>query len=149
VTLVSETARIESRLAEATTLTELLTAAFDAFEVIRSLARDCEDHGAELLATYMTIADTAVDGREAVTAAHSVTSRALGTLPEAVSTDQAAGIKADDRMAGLGALLATRLGGSAGLASASGDLAACRNGAGAARRICSLLARDDHDRCPG
>ena len=38
-----ETSAIEARLRAAATLTDTLAAGFDAFEIIRLLARDCED----------------------------------------------------------------------------------------------------------
>jgi hypothetical protein len=45
---------------------------FDAFEVTRLLARQFRDQVPELCAAFMTIADSAVDGRDAITIAQSL-----------------------------------------------------------------------------
>ncbi len=58
---------IEVRLEQAASLPEALAVSFDAFEVIRMAARDCQDRVPELFAAFMTTADAAVDGREALT----------------------------------------------------------------------------------
>ena len=79
-----DTSGVESRLQQATTLPDMLAASFDAFEVIRRLARDNEDRVPGLFAAFMTAADAAVDGREAITAAPSLPSGGgseIGTSP--------------------------------------------------------------------
>jgi hypothetical protein len=81
--------RVEQRphLRQAATLPGILAASFDAFEVIRLLARVSEDTVPALFAAFMTAADAAVDGREAVTTAPSLppgTGRKTGSnLPTA------------------------------------------------------------------
>ena len=67
--MLEETA---DHLREAVGLPELLVASFLTFEDIRLAARGCEDLVPELLATFMTAADAAVSGREAITAAPSL-----------------------------------------------------------------------------
>jgi hypothetical protein len=52
-----------------------LAAGFDAFEVIRAAARDCEDRASELFAAFMMAAGSAVEGRNALAAAPSLTRR--------------------------------------------------------------------------
>src|SRR5258708_20276612 len=57
---------IASRLRGGTTLAGLLDAGFDAFEVIRLVARASEDLAPDLFAVFMTAAGTAVEGRNAL-----------------------------------------------------------------------------------
>jgi len=59
-------------LRDAAGLPDTLAASFDAFEAVRELARGCEDKVPALFAAFMTTADAAVDGREAVTIAPSL-----------------------------------------------------------------------------
>ena len=66
-----KTTAAETRLRQAATIPDILAASFDAFEVTRLLARDSENAVPALFAAFMTTADAAVDGREAVTAAPS------------------------------------------------------------------------------
>src|SRR5215470_1284743 len=53
-------------------LPETLAAGFDAFEVIRMTARHWQDRAPGLFASFMSTADAAVDGREALTIAPSL-----------------------------------------------------------------------------
>jgi hypothetical protein len=145
-----ELTQIEARVRVAAGLPELLSASFDAFELIRLLARRYEDRAPELLPTFMTAADAAVDGREAVTAAPSLTRATRTAAGTGTSAHEADIPEVTDRLAALGALLGERLSGGAALAAATaGDRAACREAGQAARRISSLLARVDHDDDPG
>src|SRR5262249_58935906 len=63
---VKELDAIASRLRSGTCLAELLDAGFDAFEVIRLVARAGEDLAPELFAAFITAAGTAVEGRNAL-----------------------------------------------------------------------------------
>lgn len=63
---------IQARLEQTTSLPEMLAAGFDAFEIVRIAARNCQDRAPELFAAFMTAADAAVDGREALTIAPSL-----------------------------------------------------------------------------
>lgn len=63
---------IEPRLRQAADLPEAIAAAFDAFEAIRIAARDYQHRLPELFAAFVTTADDAVDGREALTIAPSL-----------------------------------------------------------------------------
>ena len=74
---VEEISGIMTRLREAASLPDTLAVAFDAFEVIRRLARDCENRIPALFAAFMTTADAAVDGREAITIAPALPSPAV------------------------------------------------------------------------
>lgn len=96
---------IQARLREASSLAELLAVSFDAFEAIRVLARSSEDTVPGLFAALMTTADAAVDGREAITIAPSL-SWAPGSTPFASPAAADPGIETiTDALAALGALL--------------------------------------------
>ncbi len=57
---------VAARLARRHRPSGLLDAGFDAFEVIRLVARACEDLAPKLFAAFMTAAGTAVEGRNAL-----------------------------------------------------------------------------------
>jgi hypothetical protein len=130
---------IAARLREGTCLAELLDAGFDAFEVIRLVARAGEERTPELLAAFMTTAGTAVEGRNALNDAPSLPP-ATGLPPAvAVSTTAGADHIADD-LASLAALLAQRLAEAGAQAVWEGDRAACQHAVDAAAGIHRLLA---------
>lgn len=126
-------------LVQAVTVREVLAASFDAFEAIRITARDHQDQVPGLSAAFMTTADAAVDGREAVTIAPSLP-RAGGTGPCGLAAAAGAG-QAAEIVAGLAIVLRDRLTGAAHLADTPGDRAACQDAAEAAGRICQLMTR--------
>jgi len=143
-----EISSITTRLRDADSLPDTLPAAFDAFEAIRRLARGYEDTVPALFAAFMTTADAAVDGREAITIAPSLPPDRCGgagvSMPQAVvPVEEIAGA-----LAGLGELLTDRLWRAAELAATAADRAACAEAAQAAGHICQLMARGDHDSRP-
>jgi hypothetical protein len=146
---VQETSEIMTRLRNAASLPDILAAAFDAFETIRQLARDCEEHAPALLAAFMTTADAAVEGREAISVAPGLAppgrarDQVTGPEPSAPVEEVAAALTA------LSALLRDRLRHAATIATAAGDQTACTDAAQAAGRICQLMAGGDDDACPG
>jgi hypothetical protein len=142
-------AEAERRLREADGLAGLLAASFGAFESIRAVARRCEDVAPWLLATFMTAADAAVDGRDAILAVPSLVLTAEGSVTVDRLARAADLTAAADAMAALGALLGSRLAEGAELAGTVKDRAACSAGAAAGRRISSLLARGGDDSRPG
>lgn len=129
-----------ARLESAVGLPELLSASFEAFEAIRVLARSCEDQAPELFAAFMTTADAAVDGREAITTAPSLPPATGGPAPPQDLAPAAARHEAIGALAELSAVLADRLGHGARLADAPGDRAACHHASLAAQRIHGLTA---------
>jgi hypothetical protein len=146
-----DTRAIEERLRAAASLPDLLAASFDAFEAIRRIARDCEDRVPDaLLAAFMTTADAAVDGREAVTGAPSLASHGRTHAVTGASPASSQGAKeVASALARLGALLRDQLTRAAPDAAIPADQAACADGALAAGRICQLMAGGDHGACPG
>jgi hypothetical protein len=135
--------RMQRRLREVSGVPDTLAVSFDTFEVIRLLARQFRDQVPELFAAFMTTADAAVDGREAITAAVSLPPPGAGAaepsgLAPAAGLDEVIGV-----MSVLGMLLADRLTHAAVLATVPEDRAACEEAAAAARRICQLTARRD------
>ena len=69
---MQETQSIQVQLRDASGLPDTLAVSFDMFEAIRQAARSCVDRIPDLFAAFMTTADAAVDGREAITAAPSL-----------------------------------------------------------------------------
>jgi hypothetical protein len=127
-------------LEQAASLPKVLAAGFDAFEVIRITARHHQDRVPELFAAFMTTADAAVDGREALTIAPSLP-RAAGAEPSgALAADADTGLAAD-ALAALAAVLRDCLADAAARAGTPGDQVACQDAAGAAARICQLMTR--------
>ncbi len=145
---VQEITRSMTRLREAASLPDTLAAAFDAFEAIRRLARGCEDNEPALFAAFMTTADAAVDGREAITIAPALPQPGRADAGVTVSgagapVEEIAGV-----LAALGALLRDRLQHAATIAATGGDRTACTDAAEAAGRICQLMTRADDDNRP-
>jgi hypothetical protein len=141
---VHDVEAITARLQDARSLPVLLAASFDAFEAIRVMARGYEDTAPVLFAAFMTAADAAVDGREAITIAPSL-SPAPGVTAITSPPDAGTGIDTiTDALAALGALLDERLAHAADRALTAGDRAACQEAAQAGRRIHQLMAREDN-----
>ena len=129
---------IMARLRSARSVPELLEASFDAFETIRVLARSSEDIAPSLLAAFMTVADAAIDGRQAITLAPSLPPVSLITTPPAAGADIDTVTVA---LTALGELLDECLARAADRALIPGDRAACQEAAEAGRRIHQLMAR--------
>jgi hypothetical protein len=137
---------IKTRLQEAQDLPALLTAGFDAFETIRALARSSEDENPALFAAFMTAADAAVDGREALTIAPSLPPGRAG--PPASRSPAASGTagQVTGALADLAGVLRSCLTAAASRASLPGDRGACQKAAAAAGHIRFLMAGDGNDR---
>lgn len=131
---------IGDRLRQAASLPETLDAGFDAFEAIRMTARDWQDRAYGLFAAFMTTADAAVDGREALTAAPSLPLTGSTEPVHALAAGADAG-QAAAALVALAALLRDRLIEAAALADAPDDRAACQDAAEAAGRISQLMTR--------
>ena len=132
---------ITARLRGGTTVADLLDAGFDAFEVIRLVARAGEDLAPELFAAFITTAGTAVEGRNVLNGAPSLP---LATAPPpAITMSATAGAgQIADGLAALAALLAQRLAEAGAQTVGEGDRAACQHAARTAADIHRLLARD-------
>jgi len=143
---VQDVEAIAARLQDARSLPELLAASFDAFEAICVLARRSEDRAPSLFAAFMTAADAAVDGRQAITIAPSLSPSPGGTLATSSPAADADIDTITDALAALGALLDERLADAADRTVMPGDRAGCQEAAEAGRRIHQLMARDDDDR---
>jgi hypothetical protein len=148
---MKDTRAIEERLRAAASLPDLLAASFDAFEAVRRIARDCEDRVPDaLLTAFMTTADAAVDGREAVTGAPSLAPHRLTRAVIGASPATTRGVKeVAGALARLSALLCDQLTRAALDAAVPADQAACTDGARAAGRIWQLMTGGDDDTCPG
>jgi hypothetical protein len=128
----------EARLRRATSLPQTLAACFDAFEAIRVTARHCQDQVPGLFAAFMTAADAAVDGREALTVAPSLP-HGIGRRPDIVTASDP--ICAADALVSVATVLRDRLSQAVATADELGDQAACHDAAEAADRIRQLMAR--------
>ena len=141
---VQEAVHAQARVQSSASLPDLFAEAFDAFEVIRLLARSSEDQLPHLIAAFMTTADAAVDGREALTVAPSLpTGRsrmATATVQSCPDPDEVV-----DVLAQLGTVLGERLTSAAADTALPGDRAACLEAAHAAHRISQLMARGGDD----
>ena len=137
---VPKAASIGARLEQAASLPEVLAAGFDVFEDIRVTARHHQDRVPALFAAFMTTADAAVDGREALTIAPSLP-RAPSAGPGRALTADAGTGEAADTLAALAAMLRDRLTDAAAQADTPGDRASCQDAAEAAERICQLMTR--------
>jgi hypothetical protein len=129
---------IAARLRGDTALAGLLDAGFDAFEVIRLVARASEDLAPDLFAAFITTAGTAVEGRNALGDAPSLppaTRRPTITMSSTAGAGQIA-----DELAALATLLAQRLAEAGAQAVREGDRAACQLAVDAAAGIHRLLA---------
>ena len=126
--------------AQAATLPQILDAGFDAFEFIRITARSYQDQVPELFAAFMTAADTAANGREALTIAPSLPRHAEPMPEGAASADAGAG-QAADVLAELAAALRERLTAAARQADLPDDQAGCHDAVGAVGQICQLMTR--------
>ncbi|MGP7998939.1 MAG: hypothetical protein ACLPKI_16720 [Streptosporangiaceae bacterium] len=139
---MQENLSIQVRLRDASTLPDTLAVSFDAFEAVRLAARSCVDRSPELFAAFMTTADAAVEGREAITAAPSLPAGPAAEPPRLL----AAGDSIDDAidvLAAIGALLDSCLAQVEAAATIKADRIACAEAAGAARRIHQLMTRGD------
>jgi hypothetical protein len=76
---MDEIAAIQARLRETSSVPDLLALSFSAFESIRVLARGGEATVPGLFAAFMMTADAAVDGREAITIAPSLSLAGVST----------------------------------------------------------------------
>ena len=132
---------IGARILAASSLADLLSASFDAFEAIRVLARDCETRDPALFAAFLATADAAVDGREAITAAPALHPEGADVTPASSSETVTGVAEAADWLAALGALLSERLSQAAARTWESADRAACQEAAHAAGRVHDLMAR--------
>lgn len=133
---------LTARIHGSTSLAELLDAGFDAFEAIRLVARAYEDRAPSLFAAFMTAAVAAVEGRNALNEASSLTPAHSDPPPAPTLSAAASANHVADDLASLAALLAKRLAEASTQAVLAGDRAACQHAARIAADIYSLLARD-------
>jgi hypothetical protein len=142
---MSEAERIAMPLQDADSLPKILTASFESFELIRLLARQYQDRMPSLFAAFMSTADAAVDGREAVTIAPSLPTADASSMPLGAPAASAGLDQVIETLAALGAQLDERLTAAITMTASPGDRAACTEAADAARRIHQLMARGDDD----
>jgi hypothetical protein len=133
---------LAARLQHDADLPAVLAASFDAFEVIRRLARRCQNLDPDLFAAFMSTAAAAADGRDAITTAPSLPP-GPATQPDTTPMPAADPAAAADAITALAIILATRLDDAAGRSATPGDRAACEDAGDAARQIRQLMTSGD------
>jgi hypothetical protein len=146
---MDELGAVTARVADSATISGLLEASFDAFEVIRQVARACEDRVPELFAAFMVAAATAVEGRNALNDAPSFPPARSDPALSPIVTMAADVEHVADELAELAALLAQRLPEAAVQAGLAADREACAGAIRAATDIHYLLGRDTDATGPG
>jgi hypothetical protein len=136
---------VSARVADSTTIPGLLDATFDAFEVIRQVARACESRVPELFAAFMVAATTAVESRNALNDAPSLPPARGGPVPSPTVSPTADVGHVADRLAALAALLARRLTEAAARADLAGDEDACECAAQSAADLHQILGRGNDE----
>lgn len=127
------------RLLGADSVPGLLSAAWDAFEVIMAVAAANADVSAGMYPAFTFARGSAVSGRNAIAFAPSMP--ACYTAPPATPGPVTGDVhEVADALAGLASALNARLRDAAGRAGDAGDRAACQDAAGHADQISKLLA---------
>lgn len=131
---------IEARLRAASGRSTVLTAAYDAFEVMLSMLWQHQDRAGHMFAAFVMAAASAADGRDAVAAAPSMPPAGPETqAPAPQPCTDASADEVADGLAALSRLLADRLAQASQYAVQTGDRAACTEAARAAERVHTLL----------
>jgi hypothetical protein len=149
VSSVEQISKAAARVRRTDTLPGLLDAGFDAFEVIRSVARVCEDLDPDLLPAFMMAASAAVEGRNALIDVPSLPSSCGGPPPAPVTCTGTDAAQAAGPLAALGALLAARFAAAARVATEVGDRAGCEAAGRSAAEVHRLLAAGDDETVTG
>jgi hypothetical protein len=137
---VNETKLIHRHLADADSLPAVLTAGWDVFEMIATIAYASADEFPDMYAAFTFARGAAVSGRNAIAFAPSLPPISDVAGHQLPTPSGKAGEIADD-LAGLASALSMRLRESAELAADAADRSACENAARQAERITWLLAQ--------
>jgi hypothetical protein len=134
-----EMSEVQERFVSASSVPELLDAAYEAFEDVLTVIRQHDDPGGGLFIPMVMAAASAADGRDAICRAPSLPPRSLhaGTWK---GTGRAQAPRAAAAwVAGLCEVLADRLAGAASSAAGAGDRGACLDAARCARDVRALM----------
>jgi hypothetical protein len=128
------------RLLSANSVPDMLSAGWEAFELLRAGSAVYADRSADLYPALTFARGSAVSGRNAIAFASSMPGDYAAPVeaPESEASDVR---EIADAMAGLASALSARLRDTARVADQAGDRAACEDAAGHADHICELLAR--------
>jgi hypothetical protein len=130
---------VQERLASASSVPELLDAAFEAFEDVLTVVRQHDDPGGGLFIPMVMAAASAADGRDAICRAPSLPPRSphagTGERADRASAAQAAAAW----VAGVCDILVERLAGAASSAAEAGDRGACADAVWSAREVRALM----------
>jgi hypothetical protein len=131
---------VEQHLGEADGVADVLTVAWEIFDLVSALAAACAERTADMYPAFMFARSAAVDGRNAIAFAPSVPAAGV-TLSGGAVLWPGDVSEVADALAGLASALSMRLRTVARLAADDGDRVACENAARDADRISELLAR--------
>jgi hypothetical protein len=130
---------VQERIASASSVPELLDAAYEAFDDVLAVVRQHDDPGGGLFIPMVMAAASAAEGRDAICGAPSLPPRSLhagaGERTGPADTAQAAAAW----VAGVCEVLVERLAGAASSAGEAGDRGACLDAGWSAREIRALM----------
>jgi hypothetical protein len=132
---------LQERLARASSVPELLDAAYEAFEDVLTVVRQHDDPGGGLFIPMVMAAGSAADGRDSICRAPSLPPRSLHAGQPVERTDRFRTAQAAAAwVAGVCEVLADRLAGAASPAAEAGDRGACLDAACSAREVRALMS---------
>jgi hypothetical protein len=131
------------RLLGAGSVPEVLSACWDAFELLRAGCAASAERSADLYPAFAFARGAAVSGRNAIAFAPSMPPGGEVLMEEAQAPDAGDVDEVADAMAGLASALTSRLRDAARLTAGTGDHAACAEAAGHAEQVRELLARSE------
>lgn len=136
--MLDQISAIRGRLDQARQLPDVLSASWDAFDLLAAACRQGQNGSRETFATYAFAATAATEGQIAVTIAPALPARPLITTSDH-HVFQAEEKALTGALAGLAQLLHTRLAAATGLASTDADQQACADAALHASQVARLL----------
>jgi hypothetical protein len=139
---VNEIEQVREHLRAADGVPAVLSAGWDAFEVVRAVAAACAGQAADMYPAFTFARGSAVSGRNAIAFAPSMP--AGHAEPPAVTAPVTGDVyEVADAVVGLASALGERLREAAGRAADAGDRTACEDAAADAEQIRALLAKGD------
>jgi hypothetical protein len=139
---VNQIEQVQQHLHAADGVPAVLSASWEAFELVQAVAAACTDQAADMYPAFTFARGSAASGRNAIAFAPSMP--AGGAEPPAVTAPVTDDVyEVADAVAGLASALGARLREAAGLAADVGDRTACEDAALDAEQISALLAKGE------
>lgn len=133
---------VRQQLIDADGVPEVLSAGWQVFELVRSVASASADRAADMYPAFTFARGAAVSGRNAIAHAPSLPTD-CAPWPDAPATASGDVYEIADSVSQLCSFLSKRLREVANLAGDDEDKAACENAASEAERVSGLLAKDE------